>query len=63
MSHSSDTRDGKTLDKNIAIGREGLRDKYSLHSFIESLLCAKYLQHFLVFGDISVGKKIRSLLL
>lgn len=49
------------LDKNIAIGREGLRDKYPLafiysKIFIESLLCAKHLQHFLVFGDMSVEK-------
>lgn len=47
------------LDKNIA--REGLRDKYSLSFiysklFIESLLCAKHLQHFLVFADVSVEK-------
>lgn len=49
------------LDKNIAIGREGLGGKYSLlfiHSkiFIQSLLCAKRLQQFLVFGRISVKK-------
>lgn len=47
------------LDKNIAIGREGLGGKYSLlfiHSkiFIQSLLCAKHLQQCLVFGRVSV---------
>lgn len=46
------------LDKNITIEREGLRDKYSLLFIQKYLLYVKHLQHFLVFGDISVGKKI-----
>lgn len=62
-SHLSNISNGKILAKNTAIGGKGLGDRYSLnHSFIhpkvfiKSLLSAKHLQYFPVFGEISVKK-------
>ena len=42
MSHFPNTGDDKMLDKNIAIGREVLGDKYSLLSIQKYLLEVSY---------------------